>query len=100
MKGMKALMVLFDSELKEELFMLMNLSEIVNYSHFLGLHGSGNQGKKQGSVTWPGTNEIILIIANDEELDRFKSNVQDYKKNKNEPTGLLFFHWELTEVIV
>ena len=51
MNEMKALMLIFDSELAEEVFTLMKLAEIVHYTYFKGLHGSGNQGKKEGNIT-------------------------------------------------
>ena len=97
---MKACMVLFDSELNEEVFMLMKLAKIVNFTLFKGLHGSGKQGKKEGSVTWPGANEIMLMLVNDEELDIFKKVVKEFKENKGGHTGLLFFNWELSEFII
>ena len=97
---MKAIIVLFDSELKEEIFMLMKLSDIKDYTHFLGLHGSGKQGMKRDTVTWPGSNEMIMLVLNEEKLNLFKEVVTDYKKNNKTATGLLFFYWELTEFIV
>ena len=97
---MKALMLIFDSELAEEVFTLMKLAEIVHYTYFKGLHGSGNQGKKEGSITWPGNNELLLMLVKETDLERFKVVVKEFKKNKGVPTGLLFFHWPLTEMII
>jgi|GEM_PF-3739852 len=97
---MQALMLLFDSDLSPEIFMLMKLTEISNYTHFKGLHGSGNQGKKEGSITWPGNNELMMLLLNEQEIVRLKSAIQEFKKNKNGPTGLLLFYWPLSEVII
>ncbi|MBL6989732.1 MAG: hypothetical protein ISR65_08135 [Bacteriovoracaceae bacterium] len=93
-------MALFDSELVDEIFLLMDFAKLVNYTHFKALHGSGKQGKKQGSITWPGTNELIMLIVNDEQLTKFKEVVREYKQNKTDNKALILFYWPLTEVII
>ena len=50
---MKAVMLLFDSELVEEALLMIRISSIQNYTHFTGLHGSSKSGKKEGSAAWP-----------------------------------------------
>jgi hypothetical protein len=96
---MNAAMILFDSSLREEVFMIMKLSEIINYTLFHGLHGSGNQGKKEGSITWPGTNEILMVLADEDGYKRLKETISRYKKEKGE-SHLLLFQWAINEVIV
>ena len=96
---MNAVMALFDSELAEEIFLLMKFFEIENYTRFKELHGSGKQGKKEGSITWPGTNEVIMMIMSDDELERFKQVAEDYKVNKGKNPGFIFFFWPLGGVI-
>lgn len=97
---MMGVMALFDSELREELFLLMKMGGVINYTHFKGLHGSGNQGRKEGSVTWPGTNEIIMMLMQQNEWENFKDLVKEYKINKGTKTGLLVFQWPLDEVVI
>ena len=96
---MKALILLFDSEIVDEVFTLINLAKIKNYTHFKGLHGSGKQGKKMGTVTWPGTNEMMFLIANEDEVEKLKSIFNDYKENRDTPPPIIFMNWQLTEVI-
>jgi hypothetical protein len=100
LKDMQAIMMLFDSELSDEVFMLMKLSETINYTYFKGLHGSGNQGKKEGSIMWPGTNELVLLLVNEEQLSTIKQRVKEYKESKDGPVGLILFNWNLNEVII
>ena len=95
---MYALMALFDSELREEIFTLMELAQIKNYTQFVGLHGSSDSGKKEGSVAWPGANEIVLLIVNDEQKIRFNQVVTQYKQERPTRPGLLLFDWHLNEV--
>lgn len=96
---MNALMALYDSELKNEVFMLLELSNIKNYTQFTGLHGSSNHGKKEGSVAWPGANEIVLLIVDENQKSKFKQVVEDFKKERETPPGLLLFDWQLSEVL-
>jgi hypothetical protein len=96
---MNAVMILFDSALREEVFILMKLAEVINYTLFHGLHGSGNQGKKEGTIAWPGTNEILLVLADKDGYVRLKETISRYKKEKGEEQ-LLLFQWDINEVIV
>jgi len=100
MNNMKAAMILFDSELREEVFMLMKISEIVNYTLMPNLFGSGNQGKKEGSVAWPGKNEILMLVISESEFAAIKNNLMLFKKEKTGAEGILFFAWELSEVVL
>ena len=97
---MNCVIAIFDSELKEEMFMLMRLANIVNYTHFVNVHGSGKQGRKQGSVAWPGFNEVFMMVLSDDDLEGFKETISDFKKNRAEKPGLVFFTWGLQEVII
>ncbi len=91
----KVVMALFDSELRDEMFVLLELSGIKNYTHFVGLHGSSNTGKKEGSVAWPGTNEILLLILSTSESNQFQQAVRDFKSRRAKSPGLLTFNWDL-----
>ncbi|MCB0365875.1 MAG: hypothetical protein H6624_07190 [Bdellovibrionaceae bacterium] len=95
---MNALMALYDSELRDEVFTLMELAKIKSYTQFVGLHGSSEHGKKEGTVAWPGSNEIVLIIVNDEQKAHFHQIVTDYKNERSTRPGLLLFDWNLNEV--
>lgn len=97
---MNGVIAIFDSELRDEMFMLMRLADIVNYTHFVNVHGSGKQGRKQGSVAWPGYNEVFMMVLSEDDLKRFKETISDFKKNRDEKPGLVFFTWGLTEVII
>jgi hypothetical protein len=94
-----ATMALFDSELREEFFLLLELAEVKNYTHFIGLHGSSQHGKKEGTVAWPGTNEIVMLILNDDEKARFFETVENYKQERPKNPPLLTFTWKLSEFV-
>lgn len=100
MKNMKAAMILFDSELREEIFMLMKLVEIAHYTLLPNLFGSGNQGKKEGSIAWPGNNEIMLLVVSPDQYENVKKEIHRYKASRASKEGLLLLSWSLDEVIV
>lgn len=96
---MFAMMALFDSDLRSEIFTLMELANIKNYTQFMGLSGSSEQGKKEGSVAWPGSNEIMLLIVSEEERQRFSDIVTRFKQERENKPGLLLFHWKLEGIM-
>ena len=91
-------MVLFDSELRTEMFVLLELAGVRNYTHLTNLHGSSATGKKEGTVAWPGTNEILLLILTEDERSKLKSIVTDFRARRKTPPGLLSFGWKLAEM--
>ncbi|MFZ4403670.1 MAG: PG0541 family transporter-associated protein [Pseudobdellovibrionaceae bacterium] len=93
-----ALMLLYDGELRSEIFLLLEMTGIKNYTQLVNLHGSSNAGKKEGSIAWPGTNEILLLIVSDQEKESLKLAVQNFRKNREIPPGLLSFGWKLEEL--
>ena len=96
---MLALMILFDSELRDEIFMLLKLTEIQNYTQFTNLKGSSVHGKKEGSVSWPGANEIILLIVNEEQKLRLCEHIKNFKTEREPTPGILVFDWQLKDVL-
>jgi hypothetical protein len=97
---MYMVMALFDSDLVDEIFLLMKLAKVENYTLFKALHGSGKQGKKEGTVAWPGTNELIMLIMDKEKLEELKKISIEYKKDKNMEAGYILTYWPLNEVII
>ncbi|MCB0420995.1 MAG: hypothetical protein KDD61_08365 [Bdellovibrionales bacterium] len=96
---MNAIMALYDSDLKDEIFTLMELAQIKNYTQFRGLNGSSPKGRKEGTVAWPGSNEILLLVLSDTEKAEFQKIVKDYKAERSPSPGLLLFDWSLSGVI-
>jgi hypothetical protein len=96
---MHAMMALYDSDLKDEVFTILELAKIKNYTQFTNLHGSSAQGKKEGSVAWPGANEILLLILSEGEKSVLLEELNHYKQNRETKPPLLVFDWKLSEVL-
>lgn len=95
----QAVMALFDSEIREELFLILDLAKIKHYTHFVNLHGSSEHGKKENTVTWPGSNEIMMLILNPTQYQEFTEAVRKYKKERSPSPPLLTFSWDLKELV-
>lgn len=95
----RALMALFDSEIREEVFLLLDLAKIKNYTHFVNLHGSSEHGKKENTVSWPGANEILMLLLNHDQYEAFKEAVKKYKAERTPSPPLLLFSWDLKEML-
>lgn len=96
---MNAMMALYDSDLKDEVFAILELAKIKNYTQFTNLHGSSQQGKKEGTVAWPGANEILLLVVSDDEKQQLLEEIVHYKENRDSKPPLLVFDWKLSEVL-
>ncbi len=92
-------MTLFDSEIKDEVFLLLDLTKIKNYTHFVNLHGSSEFGKKENTVSWPGTNEILMLILDSNQYLNFLEAAKKYKKERTPAPPLLLMSWDLKELI-
>jgi hypothetical protein len=91
-------MALFDSELREELFLILELSNLKQYTHFVGLHGSSDFGKKEGTVAWPGTNEILMLILNETQNELFKVTILKFRTERTPAPALLVFTLPMAEM--
>lgn len=91
-------MALFDSELREEIFLLLELTGLKQYTHFVGLHGSSEYGKKEGTVAWPGTNEILMLILTEAQNELFKDTIKKFRTERKPAPALLVFTLPMAEM--
>lgn len=93
------IMALFDGEIRDEVFLLLDLVKIKNYTHFINLHGSSEFGKKENSVSWPGTNEILMLIVSRNQYEDFVAATKRYKSERTPQAPLLLMSWDLKELV-
>lgn len=96
---MLATMVLYDSELRDQVYLLMELAGLKNYTQFVGLHGSSEHGKKEDTVAWPGSNEILFVMMNEDQYLKFKDQVVKMKTEQKPAPGLFLMAWPLKEFV-
>lgn len=75
---MKLLMIIVDSECREELEVLFQHNEISGYTELSGAHGVGETGVRMGSRAHPKTSSVFFTVVEDEKVPELKENICNY----------------------
>jgi hypothetical protein len=82
---MKLLMIIVDTECREEVEVLFRHNNIVGYSEIPGAHGVGSSGARMGSRAHPKTSSIFFTVVPAGSVGPLKKALCDYceacKKN-------------------
>jgi hypothetical protein len=74
---MKLLMIVVDSECKEELEVLLTRQQI-GYTEIPGAHGVGVTGVRMGSAAFPKTSSVFISVLPDDGLPELKDQITGY----------------------
>jgi hypothetical protein len=89
---MQMVMMVFRTSLEQEVLPLVE-DEQLPFTRLDGLQGKGATGSVPGSVTWGGSNTVLLLAVPDERLSGFRDRVhrfQDGLKSRPKAVGLPF----------
>jgi hypothetical protein len=75
---MKLLMIIVESEHKEELEVLLNRHNIVGYSEIPQAHGRGETGFRMGSRAFPKTSSIFFTVIPASSIEPLKADIERY----------------------
>jgi hypothetical protein len=75
---MKLLMIIVDSECREELEVLLRKNGIVGYSEIPRAHGVGQTGVRMGSSAHPKTSSIFFTVVEEDQIQPLKQNICAY----------------------
>ena len=75
---MKMLMMIVESEYKEQLEVLLDKHEIVGYTEIPQVFGSGATGTRMGSRAFPKTSALLFTVIPKEQLDQLLADIQSY----------------------
>ena len=94
---MKLLMIIVDSECREELEVLLHRNNVAGYSEIPNAHGAGQSGVRMGSRAHPKTSSIFFTVLEDEHVEPLKRNICDYCEacEKN----MRMIQWTVEEVV-
>lgn len=67
---MKLLTIIYDSGIDESLTETLEGVGVSGYTKLFDAHGVGGRGKKFNTPVFPGTNNLLLVILPDSEVDR------------------------------
>jgi hypothetical protein len=78
--GMKLLMIIVDSQCREEVEVLFRHNSIVGYSEIPSAHGVGTSGVRMGSRAHPKTSSIFFTVVEATQVAPLKKALCDYCK--------------------
>ena len=75
---MKLLMIIVESEHKEELEVLLNRHNILGYTEIPQAHGKGESGVRMGSRAFPKTSSIVFTVIAAEAIQPLLEDIKRY----------------------
>ncbi len=75
---MKLLMIIVETECREELEVLLQKNGIVAYSEIPNAHGVGQTGVRMGSSAHPRTSSIFFTVVEADQVNPLKENICAY----------------------
>jgi nitrogen regulatory protein PII len=93
--------MIFDSGYESE------IREIIDKLGFPGLTcickatGRGRTGPREGTIIWPGTNSIFLVLTEEDRVQRLVDELKKFsdEQRKARPVGLKVFSSEVEDLI-
>jgi len=75
---MKLLMIIVESQYKEELEVLLNRNHVIGYTEIPRAHGVGTTGVRMGSRAFPETSSIFFTVIPSEEVGKLTADIRLY----------------------
>ena len=78
MNDMKLLMIVVDTQCREELEVLMQRMEVTGYTEIPGVHGIGATGIRMGSSAFPKTSSLFFTVIEGDKVNELKEALCSY----------------------
>lgn len=88
---MKAFFIFYDQELLPEVEFLLRSSKVERFSRFVAVQGKGDSGLKEGSAVGPGLNHALWVVLEDQNAQKFLSELKEFKQQKLKHKGIEIF---------
>ena len=75
---MKLLMIIVDTDCREELEVLLHRNDVVAYSEIPNAHGVGQSGVRMGSRAHPRTSSIFFTVIDEHRVAELKETICSY----------------------
>ena len=89
---MKMLMMIVESDYKEQLEVLLNSHDIVGYTEIPQVFGTGATGTRMGSRAFPKTSSVIFTVLGDDEADKLARNIKDFCDSCAQHMHMIIWH--------
>jgi hypothetical protein len=94
---MKLLMIIVDSQCREELEVLMRRHQVDGYTEIADTHGVGASGIRMGSSAHPKTSSIFFTVLPSDKIAPLKADICAYCEACSKKMKL--FVWGVEEVV-
>ena len=94
---MKLLMIIVDTECREELEVLLQRNNITAYSEIPNAHGVGASGVRMGSSAHPRTSSIFFTVLEADQVNPLKDKICAYCEACNKQMKMI--QWGVEEVV-
>lgn len=89
---MQMVMMVFRTSFEQEVLPLVE-HEQLPYTRLDSVQGKGDTGVVPGSVTWGGSNSVLLVAVPDDRLNTFRERVRKFEAELEGQRGPSVFHF-------
>lgn len=93
---MKLLMIIVESQCREQLEVLLQREGITGYSEIPGAHGVGNSGVRMGSGAHPETSSIFFTVVEEDQVAALKETIGSFCDASDNKMRMI--QWAVEEV--
>lgn len=96
---MKALYIIYNAAIESRITACMEDCSLNSYTKFPAIHGAGSSaGPRLNTHVWPGVNNALLVIAEDDRIPEMLDKIRDLK-DKYSREGVKAFVFPVEEVV-
>jgi hypothetical protein len=93
---LKLLMIIVESQCREELEVLLQREGITGYSEIPGAHGVGTSGVRMGSSAHPETSSIFFTVVEEDQVAALKKTICSFCDASEKKMRMI--QWAVEEV--
>lgn len=97
---MKAVMIVYNHGITEEVAEALETLQIRGYTKFLNVHGQGSEKgePRLGTHIWPSQNAVILTVIDDKKVDALLNEIRKINTEAEEQ-GIHAFVWTIEKMV-
>lgn len=84
---MKRIEIIFDEANENEVLMILRQAQVEHYTRYHGVTGKGSSGAKLNNAIGPGINNVLVVYASDEQVERITTAIRRFKQIATESGG-------------
>lgn len=92
-------LIVCDAGVSEHVLQLLDDAAVPGYTVTYDVHGMSENGRRENSAVWPGSNTSVYCACTAEQLERVKQLITELRESRSpRHVPLRLFSWKLTEV--